>query len=87
MSKADRFVLGDYNAACFECGAKKKASELVKHWQGYFVCPSHNEQRHPQDFAGKVPSEQPVPRVQHKSEEFIAPFPEPPPFIPTSGNT
>lgn len=87
MSSVDRFVLGDYNAVCYECGRKKKASTLVKHWQGYFVCPEHNEQRHPQDFAGKVPAEQPVPWSQSPSDIFIAPFPEPPPFVPGTGNT
>jgi len=50
MTVKDTFVLGDYNAVCFECGRKKKASFLVRHWKGYYVCPEHNESRQPQDF-------------------------------------
>ena len=38
-----RLVLGDYNAACFECGRQHKASMLMKHWKGYYVCPEHWE--------------------------------------------
>lgn len=87
MGSADHLVLGDYNAVCYECGRKKKASTLVKHWQGYFVCPEHNEPRHPQDFVGKTPAQEPVPWSQPPSDIFIAPFPEPPPFIPSTGNT
>lgn len=76
------FVLGDWNAACFECGREKKASELVKHWQGYWVCPEHWEPRHPQDFVGKVPPSEPVPWSQPQQERFVAPFPEPAPYDP-----
>ena len=87
MSNSDHFVLGDYNAVCYECGRKRKASKLTKHWQGYYVCPDHNEPRHPQDFTGKVPSETPIPWSQPPSDKFIAPFPEPSPFDPTTGDT
>lgn len=51
----DHFVLGDYNAICFECGRKRKASQLKKHWKGYRVCPEHWEPRHPQDLVGTPP--------------------------------
>ena len=87
MGNADFLSLGDYNAVCFECGRKKKASSLTKNWKGYFVCPEHNEPRQPQDFAGKAPQEEQVPWSQPPSNEFIAPFPEPQPFDPTTGNT
>ena len=87
MSNSDHFVLGDYNAVCYECGRKRKASKLTKHWQGYYVCPDHNEPRHPQDFTGKVPAETPIPWSQPPSDQFIAPFPEPSPFDPTTGDT
>ena len=46
----DHYVDGDWNAICYECGRKRKASELKRHWQGYYVCPEHWEPRHPQDF-------------------------------------
>lgn len=42
--------LGDWNAACSMCGQKRKASELIKNWQGLYRCPEHNEPRHAQDF-------------------------------------
>lgn len=51
----DRYIRGDYNSACFECGRKFHDSELRWHWKGYKVCPDHWEERHPQDFVGGVP--------------------------------
>lgn len=84
MSNTNQFILGDYNAACFECGSKRKASQLKKHWKGYYVCPEHWEPRHPQDFVGKPPQESQVPWSQPELEVFIAPFPEPPPFDPNN---
>lgn len=84
MSTVDHFVLGDYNAVCFECGRKKKASTLVKNWKGYYVCPDHNEPRHPQDFVGTQPAQQQVPWAQSPGDLFVAPFPEPPPFDPNT---
>lgn len=53
--RADKLVLGDWNAVCFECGRKRKASGMKKHWQGYYVCPEHWEPRQPQDFVRAVP--------------------------------
>lgn len=50
MGRADYLALGDWNAVCYECGRKRKASTLRKHWQGYYVCPEHWEPRQPQDF-------------------------------------
>jgi hypothetical protein len=53
--RADYLSLGDYNAACSMCGRKRKASTLVKNWQGLWRCPKHNEIRHPQDFVRAIP--------------------------------
>jgi hypothetical protein len=53
--KADYLELGDNNAVCFECGRKFKASQLKRHWQGYWVCEKHWEPRQPQDFVRAVP--------------------------------
>ncbi len=50
MGKADFLRLGDWNAVCYECGRKQKASTMQRHWQGYYVCPEHWEPRQPQDF-------------------------------------
>lgn len=49
------FSSGDYNVVCYECGAKRKGSMLLRHWQGYYVCPEHWEMRQPQDFVRGVP--------------------------------
>lgn len=84
MSIEDRFVLGDYNAVCFECGRKKKASQLKKHWRGYYVCAEHWEPRQPQDFVGKVPTEEPVPWSQPPQDVFVdSGVPDFEPFDPT----
>lgn len=85
MGTSDHFILGDYNAACFECGRKKKASQLKKHWRGYFVCPEHWEPRHPQDFVGKVPQEEQVPWSQPQQDTFIeSGIPDFEPYDPTA---
>lgn len=63
---ADYLKLGDWNAVCFECGRKRKASELKKHWQGYYVCPEHWEARHPQDFVRNVKDIETPPWTQPK---------------------
>lgn len=66
--KADYLELGDHNAVCYECGRKFKASQLKRHWQGYYVCEQHWEPRHPQDFVRGVqenitpPWTQPMPQ-------------------------
>lgn len=62
--RADYWAPGDWNAQCYECGRKRKASMLKKHWQGYYVCPEHWEPRQPQDFARGVPDNQTPPWVQ-----------------------
>jgi hypothetical protein len=53
--RADYYEFGGYNAVCYECGRKRKASTLKKTWQGYFVCPEHWEPRQPQDFVRVIP--------------------------------
>ena len=71
MSTNDHFVLGDYNAVCFECGRKKKFSTLKRHWQGYYVCPDHWETRHPQDFARDSPTQSQPEWTQPPGDVFI----------------
>ena len=68
--KADYLDLGDYNAQCYECGRKFKASTLLRHWQGYYVCPEHWEPRHTQDFVRGVPDAVIPPWVQPMHETF-----------------
>ncbi len=71
--RADYLELGDWNAVCFECGRKRKASQLKKHWQGYFVCPEHWEIRQPQDFVRAVPDVQTPPWTQPMPADLFIP--------------
>lgn len=75
IGKADYLAEGDWNAVCFECGRKFKASSMKKHWQGYYVCERDWEARQPQDFARGVPDDQTPPWTQPMPEnQFVAPF-------------
>jgi hypothetical protein len=71
VSKADYLELGDWNAACYECGMKFKASQLRRHWKGYYVCQAHYEPRQPQDFVRGIPDIQTPPWVQDWTNTFI----------------
>jgi len=70
MGSADFWKEGDWNAACSMCGLKRKASELVKNWQGQWRCPSHNDVRQPQDFVRAVPENQTPPWVQPQTDTY-----------------
>lgn len=73
--RADYWAPGDWNTVCYECGRKRKASQLKKHWQGYFVCPEHWESRQPQDFARGVPDNQTPPWTQSMPQDnFVLDF-------------
>lgn len=69
--RADYYVPGDWNAVCFECGMKRKASTLFKHWQGYYVCPEHWEPRQAQDFVRGIPEKPAPPWAQPPAETFV----------------
>ena len=73
MGRADFLNLGDHNAQCFRCGFKRKAGELRKQWQGYWVCPEHWEPRQPQDFVKGVKDDQSVPWSQPDNWNFVGP--------------
>lgn len=64
MGRADYLALGDWNVQCYQCGFKRKASQMERNWQGYYVCPEHNEPRQTQDFVRGVPDNQIPPWVQ-----------------------
>lgn len=66
--RADFLSLGDWNVACSMCGRKRKASTMVKNWQGLWRCPEHNEPRHPQDFVRNIPDIQTVPFSQPETD-------------------
>lgn len=71
MAGRDYLELGSWNALCSMCGRKRKASELVKNWQGMYRCPEHNEARHPQDFVRAVPDVQTPPWVQPQPDFLL----------------
>lgn len=75
LGRSDYLALGDWNTVCFECGMKFKASIMRKHWQGYWVCPTHWEARHPQDFVKGLPDDQTPGWVQPKPADVFATFP------------
>ena len=72
MGRADYLKLGDWNAACFECGRKFKASTLQRHWKGYYVCPEHWEPRQPQDFVRAIAEKPAPPWAQPMSDTFTS---------------
>lgn len=49
MGRADYYAPGDWNAWCDECGFKYKASKLRKRYDGFMVCQSCWEPRHPSE--------------------------------------
>lgn len=62
--QADYLELGSWNAVCSLCGRKRKASQLVRNWQGLWRCPEHNEPRNAQDFVRGIQDIQTPPWVQ-----------------------
>jgi hypothetical protein len=71
MGDNDYLALGDWNAYCSMCGRKRKASKMVRNWQGMYRCPEHNEERQPQDFARGVADQIGVPWAQDQGPDFI----------------
>lgn len=59
---------GDYKAECSMCMGEFYASELIKHWQGFWRCKRCWEPRHPQDFVRAGRPEAPVPWVQKAAD-------------------
>lgn len=68
---ADYLALGDWNAVCSMCGAKFKASQLIKHWQGLYRCERCWEPRQPQDFVRGIPDNPAAPWVQKPVDVFV----------------
>lgn len=71
MGEADYFAPGDFNINCSMCGAKMKASEAVKNWQGQWRHPKCNEPRQPQDFVRGVPENMTPPFTQVAGQVFV----------------
>jgi len=66
--RADFYQPGDWNVACSMCGRKRKASYMVRNWQGMYRCPEHNEPRQPQDFVRGLQDIQTVPFSQPETD-------------------
>ena len=64
MGRADYYAPGDWNGTCYECGRKFKASTMLRHWQGYWVCQQHWEPRQAQDFVRSINDVQTAPWQQ-----------------------
>ncbi len=73
----DYLAIGDWNVVCYECGRKRKASGMRRHWQGYYVCPEHWETRQPQDFVRGTADVQTPPWTQAMPANLFVPFNEP----------
>ena len=73
MSRSDGWVPGDWNAVCFICGSKMKASQLKKHWKGYYTCEKDWEPRHPQDFVRAAPDNTSIPWSQPEVWAYVGP--------------
>lgn len=71
MGRADYYAEGSWNATCYQCGFKFKASMLKRHWQGYYVCPEHWEPRQPQDFVRAQPDLQTPPWTQPRPADVF----------------
>jgi len=71
--RADYFTLDNWNTVCYECGRKRKASTLVKHWKGYYVCKEHWEPRQVQDFVRSIPDVITPPWAQPMPANVFAP--------------
>lgn len=74
MGRADYLKLGDWNAICFRCGRKFKASTMLKNWQGFWTCERDFEPRQPQDYVKGVPDVQSPPWTQPPPGDIFVKF-------------
>ena len=44
------YKAGEWNVTCDVCSQKIKSGIMKQRWDGFLVCPSCYETRHPQDF-------------------------------------
>ena len=68
MGGKNYYASGQFNVICDICGKKIKAGEAKQRWDGFVVCPSDFEQRHPQDF------------VRARQDKISVPFTRPRPL-------
>jgi hypothetical protein len=65
MDGRNYYAPGQWNGLCDRCNAKTKSGNLKQDWQGFIVCPSCYEVRHPQDF------------IRAKMDKMVVPFTRP----------
>jgi hypothetical protein len=69
---ADYFEPGAWNVTCSLSGFKRKSTQVVKNWMGYYRDPAFNEPRHPQDFVRGEQDIQTVPFSQPPTSTYIS---------------
>ena len=67
MINKNYWASGEWNLICDSCGKKMKSSNAKHRWDGFIVCNSCFEHRHPQDF------------VKPKIDKIVVPFTRPRP--------
>ena len=68
----NRYKRGDWLADCDRCGFTFFASQLRKEWQGFMVCQSCHEPRHPQDTIRAARAEKPVPWTRPPNNQYVS---------------
>lgn len=61
------YKAGEWNVTCDVCSQKIKSGIMKQRWDGFLVCPSCFETRHPQDF------------VRARQDKISVPFTRPRP--------
>ena len=74
MGRSDYFASGDWNFFCDFCGAKEKAKNGEKTWNGYYVCRRHKEVRNLQDFIRGIKDDQTVPWSRQEAPDTFVPI-------------
>ena len=81
--KKNYFVSGEFNLLCDVCSKKIKASDAKQRWDGFIVCPTDFESRHPQDFVKArtdkitVPFTRPIPPLTFTNVSYIVYYVDP----------
>lgn len=69
MSYTPYLKRGTWNAVCDVCGFVFKSDQLIKTWNGLYVCKDDYEPRHPQDFVKGVKDDQSVAWTRTEGED------------------
>ena len=66
------YIPGDYWMCADCCGQKKRRSQMVKQWDGAWVCRNHVDYRHPQELMRpKVDDQSVFPSRPEPKDVFI----------------